>query len=223
MNKLREREKRIKKLKEIIKTQCNDGNWNYDLYMHGMTNGLILAESIIEDIDTPVFLDPPDKFLCDSKKEEQVKKQMYRILENAVVSQDCLGLEISSLRTYFRPLFQDSDIENMGELLLLFAKFIGTLDTTNDCIRIESKSNNKEILGSMWYKIIRTPKKPKLIEPRDVDPDKEYWLQNYVGNWVGPVKIESVNFTDKVDRFYAVLEDGVGWFTNCTLEDMGEK
>jgi len=52
------------KLKKLTKTQCEDGNWNYDSYMHGMANGLILAVSCFEKED-PKFLDAPEKWLSD--------------------------------------------------------------------------------------------------------------------------------------------------------------
>ena len=60
--------KRIDKLEDITKVQCLDGNWNYDSYMHGMANGLILAKSILEDKD-PIYLDPPLKWLSQDKKD----------------------------------------------------------------------------------------------------------------------------------------------------------
>lgn len=51
-------------LQEVIDVQCSDGNWNYDPYMHGLANGLILAMGIIKDKD-PVFIDFPDDWLKD--------------------------------------------------------------------------------------------------------------------------------------------------------------
>ncbi len=53
---------RLKDLIDITKVQKVDGNWNYDPYMHGMANGLILAVAILEDLD-PEYLDAPDKWL----------------------------------------------------------------------------------------------------------------------------------------------------------------
>ena len=55
---------RLEKLKELNAVQCTDGNWDYDPYMHGMANGLILALAVIEDIE-PVYLDAPDEWLKD--------------------------------------------------------------------------------------------------------------------------------------------------------------
>lgn len=48
----------LEKLKEVTAIQCNDGNWDYDHYMRGMANGLILAVSCFSD-DEPEFKDEP--------------------------------------------------------------------------------------------------------------------------------------------------------------------
>lgn len=43
----------------MVAIQCSDGNWNYDPYMHGMANGLLLAQATIngaeyEPLNAPV-------------------------------------------------------------------------------------------------------------------------------------------------------------------------
>lgn len=58
----------IKKLKSQIDEQCRDGNWNYDSYMLGMANGMIYSLSLLEG-NAPIYLEAPDKWLCDSKHE----------------------------------------------------------------------------------------------------------------------------------------------------------
>uniref|UniRef100_A0A6M3KDM0 Uncharacterized protein n=1 Tax=viral metagenome TaxID=1070528 RepID=A0A6M3KDM0_9ZZZZ len=58
--------KGIEALREQIKIQCSDGNWNYDPYMHGMANGLICALATIEGTE-PEYLNPPETWLCDRK------------------------------------------------------------------------------------------------------------------------------------------------------------
>ena len=35
----------MKALNDVIDVQCSDGNWDYDPYMHGRANGLLLARS----------------------------------------------------------------------------------------------------------------------------------------------------------------------------------
>lgn len=60
----------LQKLKELIAAQCSDGNWDYDSYMQGLANGMILAEATLED-KTPVFLDAPDVWLKDIPSTEK--------------------------------------------------------------------------------------------------------------------------------------------------------
>jgi hypothetical protein len=55
-------EDKLKKLKEIRDIQCSDGNFNFDPYMHGMANGLILALSIMTH-GKPEYLDAPNEWL----------------------------------------------------------------------------------------------------------------------------------------------------------------
>ncbi len=53
---------KVDKLEKLIKVQCMDGNWDYDPYMHGMANGMLLAMSVITD-KKPVFLEQPKDYL----------------------------------------------------------------------------------------------------------------------------------------------------------------
>ena len=55
-------EERIETIRELTKIQTSDGNWNYNVYMHGMANGMILCLAIMEDIE-PEFLGPPKNWL----------------------------------------------------------------------------------------------------------------------------------------------------------------
>jgi hypothetical protein len=57
-------QKALKTLREMLLIQCDNGNWNYDPYMHGMANGMILALSLLED-NEPKYLDAPEVWLCD--------------------------------------------------------------------------------------------------------------------------------------------------------------
>lgn len=58
------RHKIMDSLEDVIKIQCSNGNWNYDPYMMGLANGLIMARSLI-DGNEPVFLNTPKKWLKD--------------------------------------------------------------------------------------------------------------------------------------------------------------
>jgi len=57
-------EVRLANLKDCVAIQCFDGNWNYDRYMHGMANGLILALAVMEGCE-PKYLEAPEQWLKD--------------------------------------------------------------------------------------------------------------------------------------------------------------
>ncbi len=50
-------------LKQLTDVQCDDGNWNYDPYMHGMANGMIFSQSVMEGCE-PKYKDAPDTWLA---------------------------------------------------------------------------------------------------------------------------------------------------------------
>lgn len=60
-------------LQNLIDIQCEDGTWNYDPYLHGMANGLIMAMSVIKG-NSPEFLDPPEQFLRDIEELDKFNK-----------------------------------------------------------------------------------------------------------------------------------------------------
>jgi len=51
----------VRKLTEV---QCDNGNWNYDPYMHGMANGMILVLAMLEGKE-PDYLKAPEEWLSD--------------------------------------------------------------------------------------------------------------------------------------------------------------
>ena len=57
----------IRAITDVRKVQTYPGNWDYDSYMHGMANGLILAESFFRSCASPEFLDAPDVWGEDCK------------------------------------------------------------------------------------------------------------------------------------------------------------
>jgi hypothetical protein len=64
----------LKDLEEITAIQTSNGNWNYDPYMHGMANGMILSLATITNSvrkdpigKEPKFLTAPKNWL--SKKQ----------------------------------------------------------------------------------------------------------------------------------------------------------
>lgn len=61
-------EKSLAALENIVAIQTTSGNWNYDPYMHGMANGLLLALHIMKAEDgEPKYLDAPEQWLKDHK------------------------------------------------------------------------------------------------------------------------------------------------------------
>lgn len=54
----------VEAIDTCVKIQCSDGNWNCDPYMHGLANGLLLAQSFFKEGGFNP-LNPPDKWLCD--------------------------------------------------------------------------------------------------------------------------------------------------------------
>lgn len=62
---------RIKQLQGLCDIQCSDGNWNYDPYMHGMANALLLALHVIHGKEgVPAFIESPESWLADSGAEQ---------------------------------------------------------------------------------------------------------------------------------------------------------
>ncbi len=57
-------------LREMTAVQCNDGNWNYSAYMHGMANGMIFALSLFDD-KRPEYLEAPEVWLEDVPNNEK--------------------------------------------------------------------------------------------------------------------------------------------------------
>ena len=53
---------RIGGLDKQVKIQCSDGNWNYDPYMHGMANGLLVAQAVVNDSEFE-GLEAPERWL----------------------------------------------------------------------------------------------------------------------------------------------------------------
>lgn len=60
-------ETRIKQLGDVTAIQVSTGNWNYNEYMHGMANGLILALAIMQDRE-PEYLTAPKQWLKDAPR-----------------------------------------------------------------------------------------------------------------------------------------------------------
>jgi UDP-glucuronate decarboxylase len=67
-------------LNELVDVQSSHGNYDFDPYMFGLANGLILAKSTMMNIK-PKFLKPPDRWLIDSSE----APLLLETLENYVI------------------------------------------------------------------------------------------------------------------------------------------
>ena len=54
--------KQLESTQDIVNVQCSDGNWNYDPYMHGLANGMLVVQSMFTDVP-PEFLEAPEEWL----------------------------------------------------------------------------------------------------------------------------------------------------------------
>lgn len=55
---------KLDRMREMVKVQGDNGNWNYDSYMHGMYNGMEYMLAIMEDRE-PLYRIRPDVWLCE--------------------------------------------------------------------------------------------------------------------------------------------------------------
>lgn len=52
----------VRHIENLINIQKGDGNWNYDPYMLGLANGLILAQACLLD-QNPEYIQEPEQYL----------------------------------------------------------------------------------------------------------------------------------------------------------------
>jgi hypothetical protein len=62
----------IQKATEITEIQCTEGNWDYDSYMFGMANGMILVLATVKG-EEPKFLSAPEVWGRDAEGSHRVK------------------------------------------------------------------------------------------------------------------------------------------------------
>lgn len=70
-------EKRLETLKDVTETQCSPGNWDFDPYMQGMANGMLLAVAIMEGKD-PEFKSAPLRWGCEVSLFSRVRRFFKR-------------------------------------------------------------------------------------------------------------------------------------------------
>ncbi|MFA1821176.1 hypothetical protein ACDX78_13550 [Virgibacillus oceani] len=57
-------EERLEEMREILKIQGYDGNWNHDPYMHGMYNGMEIMLAMVEG-RSPEYRIAPSRWTVD--------------------------------------------------------------------------------------------------------------------------------------------------------------
>jgi hypothetical protein len=62
----------IDDLKNLVDIASSKGNYDYDPYMHGMANGLIVAQATATG-EEPKFKDAPKKWLNDKKVKVKIE------------------------------------------------------------------------------------------------------------------------------------------------------
>lgn len=76
--------KRLKDLREMIKIQGDNGNWNFDPYMHGMYNGMEFALSLMENRE-PEFREAPKRWLYKHTLKQKISLWWLRFTRKDVV------------------------------------------------------------------------------------------------------------------------------------------
>ncbi len=61
-------DEKIEKMEDLVKIQCSAGNYDYDPYMHGMANGMIVLLSCLTETE-PEFMEAPKQWLKDNSDE----------------------------------------------------------------------------------------------------------------------------------------------------------
>lgn len=67
-------------LDDLIAVHCADGNWNYDQYMHGLANGLLLAKAVLNSRE-PEYLEAPKTW----KKDVELKADVGSPMDGLVI------------------------------------------------------------------------------------------------------------------------------------------
>ena len=72
----------LEDLQDLIDIQLSDGNWNANGYMHGMANGMILSQSVLDLSNTPDFKEAPEGGYLDDLPEGQKQKHVLAVEES---------------------------------------------------------------------------------------------------------------------------------------------
>lgn len=104
-------ERRLGEFKDLVRIQCSTGNFDYDGYMHGMANGMLLAEAVLEGRE-PEYKVAPERWLS---KQAQFESENVRVLTG-------LKQELEKIRAEYR--CHPENFEDMS-----FAATVGVLES----------------------------------------------------------------------------------------------
>lgn len=73
----------VESLENMVAIQCSDGNWDYNEYMYGMANGMVLALATLKGED-PIYFDRPKEWLEDKCKNATVNSVSELAWQDAI-------------------------------------------------------------------------------------------------------------------------------------------
>lgn len=97
-----ELQSRRKRLDNLVRIQCEDGNWNFDPYMHGMANGLLVAQAVMYDSEHFEALSAPDKWLSTGEQDKEIIRRMEDIEQRLTA----VHIGFGELREHLEPLLE---------------------------------------------------------------------------------------------------------------------
>jgi len=85
------RKELISDYEDLLKTQLSSGNWDYDSYMHGMANGMLLFHSMaVDPTVSPDFISSPkfwkSRLWRNVKKIRQFRQKLWLYFQWTIAS-----------------------------------------------------------------------------------------------------------------------------------------
>lgn len=113
-------ESAIKCIEDLVKIQCQHGNWNYDGYMHGLANGLICALSCLTNKD-PKYMEAPPVWLCDINK--RGKRETNPIAPEKNIEKSSSKLNVRSIIKYcVAAIAEELNVDTLKKAYNVFRK-----------------------------------------------------------------------------------------------------
>ncbi len=159
-------EKAIADIRNVKSIQCSNGNWNYDPYMHGMANGLILALSFLEGVE-PEYLDAPEKWLSSYADQPNLEWLKMKATQSAILPDG------SAFFTASDPLPEDHWIYQQIEAV------------PKPMIDTSDPKTRERVEDQIWI-AARYAVRASTMNGRETDFDPDAMVQNMVVGLVGP-------------------------------------